>query len=190
LRHWQLLHYCQAAQDGRRIIILPMITTIRPIHNIRIRPVQSTRPVRRNTAAALIRTGTPPIHTGIVAVRISGSNFETKTSPPPELDPCIRGGIFSAAWRSLQNVGAQDPQLVSVTGRPQIQLMPSTSPVLPAQARLGEMYFVMSFERSGNLVGPMIGQLCICAQIHGTTPIWQHVMLRSALQGGNTIPQG
>jgi hypothetical protein len=167
-----------------------MITTIRPIHNIRIRPVQSTRPVRRNTAAALIRTGTPPIHKGIVAVRISGSNFETKTSPPPELDPCIRGGIFSAAWRSLQNVGAQDPQLVSVTGRPQIQLMPSTSPVLPAQARLGEMYFVMSFERSGNLVGPMIGQLCICAQIHGTTPIWQHVMLRSALQGGNTIPQG
>ncbi len=126
-----------------------------------------------------------------MAVRISGSNFETETSPPPELDPGIRGGIFSAGWRSLQNVGAQDPQLVSVTSRPQIQLMPSTSPVLPAQARLGEMYFVMSFEAQWKpRVGPMIGQLCICAQIQGTTPIWQQVMLRSALQGGNIIPQG
>lgn len=130
--------------------------------------------------------------TGVGVFGHGGPLTEPQITPPPDPDPGVRGGIFSAGWRSFQNVEpAQDPQLVSLTSRPQIQLLPSNNPVLPAQAQLGDIYFVLGFQQQWKpSAGASIGQLWICTQIQGTTPIWQQVMLGSAQTGGSEIPQG
>jgi hypothetical protein len=77
---------------------------------------------------------------------------------------------------------------VSLSSRPQIQLLPSNNPVLPAQAQLGDMYFVI-VEREAKTdqrLSPS-GQLWVCTQIRGTTPVWQLVMLGAAQDGGSPI---
>ena len=107
------------------------------------------------------------------------------TTPPPDPDPGVRGGIFSAGWRTVQNLShTRDPQVVSLSSRPQIQLLPSNNPVLPAQAQLGDIYFVIvEHERYGS-----IGQLWICTRIQGTTPFWQPVTLGIGQDGGSQVP--
>jgi hypothetical protein len=116
-----------------------------------------------------------------------GPLTEPQINPPSlDPDPRVRGGVFSAGWRTFQNVRpAQDPQLVSLSSRPQIQLVPSTNSVLPAQAQLGDIYFVLAF----GAPWPSIGQLWICTQIQGTTPVWQQIQLGSAVVGGSQIPR-
>lgn len=124
--------------------------------------------------------------TGVGVFGHGGPLTEPPVGPPPQdPDPGVRGGIFSAGWRSVQHVGsAKEPQLVSLSSRPQIQLLPSNNPVLPAQAQLGDMYFVIVEHGSWG----SRGQLWICTRIQETTPVWQPVTLGNGLIGGSQIP--
>jgi hypothetical protein len=114
-----------------------------------------------------------------------------RDSPPPETPQTVLGGIFSAGWRSAVDVPpATSPQPVSLSNRPQIQLLPSTNQTLPMKAQLGEIYFVMAQQgsRAEKATLGFSGQLWICTKIIKETPIWQPVLLGNTEQGGSDVP--
>jgi hypothetical protein len=122
-----------------------------------------------------------------------GQDWEGEGGPPPPPlpNPTVVGGIFSAGWRTTQNVPpATRPQLVSLSHRSQIQLLPSKNQTLPEYAQLGEIYFVMAkygSEAEKATVG-FLGQLWICTQILDEKPIWQPVLLGTQQPGGTEVP--
>ena len=105
--------------------------------------------------------------------------------------PFVVGGIFSAGWRIAASVPpAAKPQPVSLSNRPQIQLLPSNNQTLPTHAQLGDMYFVMAkhgSEAEKATVG-FSGQLWICTAIVEETPVWQPVLLGTQQPGGSEVP--
>jgi hypothetical protein len=112
--------------------------------------------------------------------------------PPSELpNPSVLGGIFSAGWRGVEYLPpAKQVQSVSLSNRPQIQLLPSTNQTLPTNGQLGEIYFVMAQQgsRAEKATLGFSGQLWICTKIIDETSFWQPVLLGKHEQGGSDVP--
>jgi len=106
-------------------------------------------------------------------------------------NPYVVGGIFSAGWRTSADMPpASKPQVVSLSNRPQIQLLPSNNQTLPTDGQLGDMYFVMAKHGSDAekaTVG-FRGQLWICTEISADKPVWQPVLLGDPRPAGSPVP--
>jgi len=118
--------------------------------------------------------------------RLTWSATEIRDNPLPYRSGEGPGAIFSSGEVSPQHLRfAKHAQWASNSASAQVCLIPSNNPVLPAQAQLGDIYFVLAF----GAPWPSIGQLWICTQIQETTPVWQQIQLGGAAVGGSQIPR-